>query len=163
MAETEYTSRKPLEDPGSSVLVVACSANELQPYLREFLAEYLELPEGTYDLLAVPGGSQFLTLTEYLPKFAWAGRRWVSFAVDKLQVRRIILVGHEGCAWYADERFAPALLHAFGHAERPLPDHQRDDLRRAAASLRASLSGVAVEAYFAAKRTDGHLVFARVA
>jgi hypothetical protein len=163
MAQAEYTSRKPLEDPGSNVLVVACSGHEFQPYLREFLAEHLKLPEGTYNLLAVPGGPHFMALSEYLPKFAWAGQRWVGFAVDKLQVRRIILVAHDGCAWYADERFVPALLRALGHGERPLRDHQRDDLARAAASLRASLPVVAVEAYFAAKESDGRLAFHRVA
>ncbi len=163
MAPAEYTSKRPLEDPGSSVLVVACSAHEFQPYLREFLAEHLKLADGAYNLLAVPGGPQFLTLSEYLPKFAWAGQRWVSFAVDKLQVRRIVLVGHEGCAWYADERFVPALLHALGHGGQTLSDHQRADLEHAVASLRASIPAAAVEAYFAAKGGDSHLVFARVA
>lgn len=129
--------------------------------MREFLEAHLKLAEGGYNLLSVPGGPQFMALSEYLPKFAWVGHKWVTFAIEKLQVRRIILISHEDCAWYADERFAPALMRVLGHGEASMKDRQREDLRRAAEALHASLPVASVEAYMAEKGADGHLTFSR--
>ncbi len=161
--ETVYFSQAPFEDKGSTVLVVACSSHDTLPYIREFLERHLKLPEGGYNLLAVPGGPQFMALSEYLPKFAWAGRKWLAFAVEKLNVRRIILVSHEGCSWYADERFVPVLLHKFVHGDKSTKERQRDDLKEAVGSLHASLPAVSAEAYFAEKAADGRLAFTREA
>jgi len=161
MSETIYVSQKAFEDKGSSVLVVACSSHATLPYVREFVERQLKLPEGTYNLLAVPGGPQFMAVSEYLPKFGWVGKKWIAFAVDKLEVRRVILVAHEGCSWYADERFVPALLQKIGHGDRTPKDHQRDDLKDAVASLRDAMPMVAAEAYFAEMGADGHLAFTR--
>ncbi len=161
MPETPFTTSKPIETRGGGAVVVACSANDLQPALREFLEQHLKLPEGTYYLLAVPGGPQFMALSEHLPKFAWAGQKWVGFFVEKLKVGRIVLVSHEDCAWYADERFLPAILRALGHGDLSMKDRQRNDLKHAAAALRSALPAAVVEAYFAEKTADGHLTFNR--
>jgi len=161
VSETIYTSHRPFEDKGSTVLVVACSSYATLPYVREFLDQRLKLPEGAYNLLAVPGGPQFLALSEYLPKFAWVGQKWLNFAIEKLRVRRIILISHEDCSWYADERFVPALLHKLGHGDRTSKDRQRADLKEAVASLRSTLPLAAAEAYFIEKSPDGRLIFTR--
>jgi len=163
MSELVYTSTQPFEDKGSSVLVVACAAYAYLPFLREFLDAHLKLPEGSYNLLAVPGGPQFLALSEYLPKFAWVGQKWVTFATEKLRVRRIILVSHEACVWYGDQRFVPALLHALGHGERTMKDRQIEDLKHVVASLRSSVPVASVEAYYIDKGGDGHLTVSREA
>jgi hypothetical protein len=73
MSEILYTSQAPFVEPESAVLVISCSSNAFLPYTQEFLEKHLGLGPGAYDLLAVPGGPQFLLLTEYLPKFAWGG------------------------------------------------------------------------------------------
>ncbi len=163
MAETIYVSQGTFEDRGSSVLVVACSSGSTLPYVREFLDKGLKLPDGAYNLLAVPGGPQFLALSEYLPKFGWVGQKWLGFAVDKLKVRRIILIAHQDCQWYADERFAAALLNRLGHGERTTRERQIGDLKETVSSLRAALPMTAPEAYFAGKSADGHLAFTREA
>jgi len=163
MAEAAYTTRQPAEEKGSGAVVVACSGHALQGALREFLEQQLKLPEGAYDLVAVPGGPQFMALSEHLPKFAWAGQRWVGYFVEKLKVGRVVLVAHEDCTWYADERFMPALLRALGHGELSMKDRQRRDLKQAAAALRAVLPIALVEAYFAEKTSDGRLTFGREA
>jgi hypothetical protein len=163
MSQPLYTAQKPFEDKGSSVLVVACGGYAYLPFLREFLEQHLKLTEGSYNLIAVPGGPQFLALSEYLPKFAWVGQRWMTFAIEKLQVRRIVLVSHEACVWYGDERFVPALLHALGHGERTMKDRQLDDLKHVVASLRSSVPLASVEAYYIDKGGDGHLTMSREA
>ena len=115
MPGTAFRSGKPYVDEGSAVLVVSCSSNSFLPYLREFLEKELALAEGTYDLLLVPGGPQFLLLTEYLPKFAWVGRKWITFLVERHGLKRVVVVSHDGCAWYQDERLIPAFVLKFGH------------------------------------------------
>ncbi len=163
MSDTIYTSQQPFDDKGSAILVVTCSSHATQPYVREFLEQQLKLPEGTYNLLAVPGGPQFMAVSEYLPKFAWVGQKWITFAIEKLKVRRIILISHEDCSWYADERFVSALLHKLGHGDRSAKDRQREDLKEVAAFVRSSMPMAGAEAYFIEKAANGHLAFSRVA
>jgi hypothetical protein len=161
-----YTSEKPLADKGSATLVVACSSNAYAPYLREFLERRLALPEGTYDHLAVPGGPQFLLLTEYLPKFAWAGHRWIKFLVEKNRLKRVLLITHEDCAWHDDDRMIPALLHRLtgeGSESQSTQPRQLADLRRMRDALHELVPAVSVEAYFAAKEADGRVGFTLVA
>jgi hypothetical protein len=160
-----YTSRAPLTDRGSATLVVTCSSNAFAPVIREFLEAHLNLPEGTYDHLAIPGGPQFLLLTEYLPKFAWAGHRWVKFLIEKHRLKRVVLVTHEDCAWHDDERMLPALLHRLTGEPAGTGgggvDRQLADLRRMAAAFHDLLPAVALEAYFAASEPDDRVGFIR--
>jgi hypothetical protein len=169
MAGAAYTSRAPVTDRGSATLVVTCSSNAFAPVIREFLEAHLELPEGTYDHLAVPGGPQFLLLTEYLPKFAWAGHRWVKWLVEKHRLKRVVLVTHEDCAWHDDERMLPAMLHRFtgepagGSGGAGGREREVADVRRMAVALHDLLPSVGLEAYFAAREADGRIGFSRVA
>ncbi len=157
--EVYVASARPEASP-SPVLVVACSKGSYLAATREFLERHLGLPEGGYHLLAVPGGPQFLVLSEHLPKFAWAGHRWLRFASERMGVTRVVLVAHEGCLWYEDERFVPALLHRLAHGATTA-EHQRADLRRAAEGLRSLGVPFALEAYFIAHGADGRLGFHR--
>jgi len=155
-----YVASARPERPESPVLVVACSKGSYLAATREFLERHLGLPDGGYHLLAVPGGPQFLVLSEHLPKFAWAGHRWLRFASEKMGVTRVVLVAHETCLWYEDDRFVPALLHRLAHGGTAA-QHQRDDLRRAAEGLRGLGLPFALEAYFIAQGADGRLEFYR--
>jgi hypothetical protein len=166
MPDVIYTSQAPLVDRGSATLVITCSSNAFAPVTREFLERHLGLPEGTYDHLAVPGGPQFLLLTEYLPKFAWAGHRWVKFLVEKHRLKRVVLATHEDCAWHDDDRMIPALLHRLhGEPAGAGDGHARQvgELTRMAAALHDLLPSVGLEAYFAGKEPDGRVAFTRVA
>src|SRR5512143_362151 len=135
MSGAVYVASARAEASPSPVLVVACANNAYLAATREFLERHLGLPEGGYHFLAVPGGPQFLVLSEHLPKFAWVGHRWMRFAIEKMAVTRVVLVAHERCLWYEDERFVPALLHRLAHGET-VAEHQRGDLHRAAEGLR---------------------------
>jgi len=161
MDSAVYRSQGPFAERQSATLVITCTSNAYAPYVREFLERHLGLADGTYDYLAVPGGPQFLLLGEYLPKFAWAGQRWVKFLVERHRLKRAVLISHEDCAWHDDDRMLPALVHRLtagpGEADQPA------DLRRMAAALHGHLPGIGVEAYFARKEPDGRVGFARVA
>lgn len=161
MQGTAFRSGKAYADKGSAVLVVSCSSNSFFPYLREFLEKELALAEGTYDLLLVPGGPQFLLLTEYLPKFAWVGRKWITFLVERHGLSRIVVVSHDDCAWYQEERLIPAFVLKFGHDSMSHAERQKRDLIEVVSSLHELLPATSVEAWYAEKGADGFLTFSR--
>ena len=122
-----------------AVVAVHCSDPRYQPHFQNFLRDGLKL--GRYGLVAVPGGAQCLTLTEYLPKFGWSGWRWMKFMVKLTRPSRIVLIGHFDCRWYIENRFVhdPALSR----------EKQIDDMRRARAALAERFGSVPIELYFA--------------
>jgi hypothetical protein len=124
----------------AGTVVIHCSDPRYQPHFQDFLRNGLGVPN--YALIAVPGGAQFLTLVDYLPKFSWVGWRWVKFVVDLTKPRRIILIGHEDCRWYLDFRF--------GQDPARLREKIEDDMRRARSTIRERFgSAAAVELYWA--------------
>ncbi len=163
MPESGYKSQQPFTEQQSSVLVITCTSNVFVPYVREFLEKHLGLPEGTYDWLAVPGGPQFLLLTEYLPKFAWVGQKWLKFLIERHRLKRVIVISHEDCAWYNEERLLPAFLQKYGGLDKSLKERQKDDLREVTGILRNLLAPIAIEAYYAAKGSDGFIYFTKEA
>lgn len=88
----------------SKPLVIHCSDPRFQPHFQEFIEKGLGIAH--YALIAVPGGPQCLTLSDYLPKFAWAGWRWVKVMQQVAQPPRIVLIAHDDCRWYLNMGFA---------------------------------------------------------
>jgi len=136
-----YQSSSKIHREDAEVLVVHCSDHRFQAGFREFLDQGLKLGEN-YDLLIIPGGPQCLTLIEYLPKFAWAGGRWLSFLVEQHELKRLILIAHQDCGWY---KSLPLHLHS-----SPEPrDRQEEDLRRAQRWLAKEFPELHLELYYA--------------
>ena len=136
----EVFRSEPLAGAGEAgtALVVQCSDPRYQPHFHDFLRRGLKLER--YALLAVPGGAQFLTLMDYLPKFSWAGWRWVKFIGDIAPPSRVILIAHDDCLWYKHvRRGKPAEIRA----------KQLEDLRRVEEGVRERFRDVEVELYFA--------------
>lgn len=121
-----------------AVFVVHCSDPRYQPHFQAFIREGLGIRH--YGLVAIPGGVQTLTLLDYLPKFAWSGWRWLKFMVNLTRPDRVVLISHEDCRWYLENRFADA------HTAR---EKQIGDLRRVRAQLVERFGPVRVELYFA--------------
>jgi len=142
MPEVYRTGSKPAGE--ADAVVIHCSDPRYQHHFQEFLEKHLGLDN--YGLLAVPGGHQFLTLVDYLPKFSWAGWRWVKFLMDIAKPRRVILIAHHDCLWYRDGRFS---LHRGDVRER-----QVQDLKRVQAAVAERFPEVAVELYFARLEGD---------
>ena len=130
-------------DMESGIVVVQCSDPRFQPHFQEFLRQKLGLDH--YALIAVPGGPQFLTLAEYLPKFSWVGWRWMKFLTELTRPRRVILIGHDDCRWYMDGRFF--------HHHQAVGDQQLADLRHVRDAIGERFGKLTVEVYFA--RLDG--------
>lgn len=139
MPSTQLSSK--LQHADTDVLVVHCSDHRFQAGLYEFLNMNLNLDEN-YDLLVLPGGPQCLTLAEYLPKFSWAGWKWLRFLVEKHELKRLILIAHQDCGWYKDLPF-----HLHSSSDPRL--RQEEDLRRARNTLTQELPELRVELYYA--------------
>jgi len=137
-----YQSSSKINLTDTETLVVHCSDHRIQAGIREFLDRGLKL-EQNYDLLIIPGGPQCLTLVEYLPKFAWAGSRWFRYLVEQHELKRLILIAHQDCAWY---KSLPLHLHS-----SPEPrERQEEDLRRAQRWLAGEFPQLRTELYYAA-------------
>jgi hypothetical protein len=125
----------------NQILVIHCGDYRFQGAFHEFLNRVLNLKE-TYDLLVIPGGPQSLTLVEYLPKYSWASWKWFRFFVEKHEIRRLILIQHQDCAWY--QTLPPHL-----HASTELRARQEQDLRRVIHALKRDYPDLTVELYYA--------------
>ncbi len=142
---------KPAGGAEAAVLVIHCSDARFQRHFQDFLRADLGVEH--YTLLAVPGGVQALTLVDYLPKFSWAGWRWVKFLVDLSPPARAILIAHEDCRWYLSQRF--------GTTPQEAREKQLRDLRTARAGLVDRFGKVPVELYYA-RLGDGRAAFERL-
>ena len=131
----------------SKPLVIHCSDPRYQPHFQEFLQTGLGLAH--YALIAVPGGPHCLTLSDYLPKFAWAGWRWVKVMERVAQPERIILIAHDDCRWYVSMGFVSAMTR--------LRERQIEDLKTARTELVERFS-TKVDLYYARLEGD-HAVF----
>jgi hypothetical protein len=139
MPSLQLTSKTNTADP--EALVVHCSDHRFQAAFHELLNLKLNLDEN-YDLLVLPGGPQCLTLVEYLPKFSWAGWKWVRFLVDSHDLKRLILIQHQDCAWYKELPF-----HL--HSSREPRLRQEEDLQRIGRALAKERPELVLELYFA--------------
>ena len=131
----------------SKPLVIHCSDPRYQPHFQEFLETGLGLAH--YALIAVPGGPHCLTLSDYLPKFAWAGWRWVKVMERVARPERIILIAHDDCRWYSSMGYVSGAT--------SLRERQIADLKTARTAL-AERYGAKVDLYYARLEGD-HAVF----
>jgi len=131
----------------SKPLVIHCSDPRYQPHFQEFVETGLGLAH--YALIAVPGGPHCLTLSDFLPKFAWAGWRWVKVMETVAQPERIILIAHDDCRWYVSMGFVSATT--------SLRERQIADLKTAREAL-AERFNRKVDLYYARLEGD-HAVF----
>lgn len=125
------------------VLAIHCADPRYQTAFHDFLSRDLKLER--YALVAVPGGPQFLTVSEQLPKFGWAGWRWMKFLGKLNPVDRVILIAHDDCRWY----------HNMGFLRGADPKtKQIADLHQIRAALREHFESATVECWFARLEND---------
>src|SRR5262249_12215305 len=132
-----YESLQPYEDARIHAAAVYCSDGRIGEQIDDFLHNGLGLPR--YDRVAVPGGPA--CLSGRLMAF-WEARGvedQLRFLARVHGLSRVVLIAHEGCAYYAQRLGIPAAA---------APAAQREDLFRAS-RLVESLAGVRAEPYVA--------------
>lgn len=133
----------------STALVIACNSHKFLPQTQEFLHKGLGLQ--TYDLIAIPGGVQWLTLPDILPKHNKVARWMTERLVHGHNLTRIICIAHDDCSAYTDKTALATLAHAL--TRKSVFEHQCDQLRKSGRLL-ADMFGVHPELYFAAASGD---------
>ena len=114
--------------------------------MDEFLHEGLGLPR--YDRMAIPGGGA--CLAGHMATF-WqrtALERQLSFLIEEHQLRRVVLIAHDGCAFYKNRWMGG----------RMIEEQQVADLKEAADCIQSWNPGIETERYFA-RKVDGRVAF----
>lgn len=142
-----FTSQVPFDEQRVGAAAVYCSDGRYGEQMDEFLHAGLGLPR--YDRLALPGGAACLAgylVSAYHERLAL--ERELEFLIKAHQLRRVVLIAHQGCGFYKD----------IWTGGRSVEQQQQADLRQAAEQIRSASRGVSVEAYFA-RRVEGRVVF----
>ncbi len=150
MTEHLFASDLPFEQARGGAVAVYCSDGRFGEQFYDFLYSGLGLPR--YDRLAVPGGAASLAghFAAYREGDTLASQ--LEFLVSVHGLRRVILIAHEGCAFYTER---------LGISPIDLVKKQHEDLFKAAERVRGLHRELVVEAYFA-RFDDGHVCFERV-
>jgi len=135
-----YVSSVPWNPLRPDTVILSCVDGRWREHIQEFTVKHLGA-ELRADFLAVPGGIEPLTLFDHVPKDFNFFRRRLEALVASHGTKRNIAIAHQDCAWYKERRPGPL--------RTDLQSRQIADLIRAAALLRESFPGVAVETYFA--------------
>lgn len=142
-----YVSRTPYRAERIYAAAIYCSDGRIGDQVDEFLHHGMGLPR--YDRLVCPGGPVALSGRLLALWDARGVEEQVRFLVQVHDIRTVVLVAHEGCAYYSHRLSLPA--------DR-VEAEQRTDLQKAAAAVCRLAPGVTVERYFA-RITGGSLGF----
>jgi hypothetical protein len=145
-----YCSDLPFDQSRIGAVAIYCSDGRFGEQFDDFLYGGLELPR--YDRLAVPGGAACLAghFAAYRDGDTLASQ--LEFLVSAHQLRLVILIAHEGCAFYTQR---------LGTSPIDLVSRQHEDLVKAAERVRGINGELVVEAYYA-RLDDGRVAFDRV-
>ncbi|VAX40249.1 hypothetical protein MNBD_PLANCTO03-1555 [hydrothermal vent metagenome] len=129
---------------------VYCSDGRVGEHFDDFLQQGLGLPR--YDRVALPGGPGCLAghTEARLEQEGLIGE--LKFLADAHKLERIVLIQHEGCAFYQQR---------LGVEPERAESLQKADLVRAAFQIRRVTVGLKIEGYFA-KHDGDCLVFEAV-
>ena len=144
--KTIFTSSRPFEAERVHAAAIYCSDGRYGDQVDEFLHRHLALPN--YDRLTVPGGPAWLGFrsSASISQYGLV-RDQLDFLVQVHALRRVILIAHYGCAYYARRHV--------GDADSLIPV-QIQDLRDAASTLTSWYTTLTVETYLA--RAEGQVV-----
>lgn len=143
-----FASATPFDERRVGAAAVYCSDGRFGEQMDEFLHSGLGLPR--YDRLALPGGAACLAGHSCAYHAKHALERQLEFLIREHGLTRVVLIAHEGCAFYKD----------LWLGLRTIKEHQAVDLEKGAAAIRAATPELEIEMYFA-KRKDGRVAFER--
>ncbi len=150
MTEHLFASDLPFEQARVGAVAVYGSDGRFGEQFDDFLYGGLGLPR--YDRLAVPGGAACLAghFAAYRDGDTLASQ--LEFLIGVHGLRRVILIAHEGCAFYTER---------LGISPIDLVTRQHEDLLKATERVHGLHAELVVETYFA-RFDDGHVSFERV-
>src|SRR3982751_5992469 len=99
-AATVYAARTPFDANRVGAAAVYCSDGRFGEQMDEFLHAGLGLPR--YDRLALPGGAACLAGHTCAFHAKHALERQLEFLIREHGLNRVVLIAHEGCAFYKE-------------------------------------------------------------
>ncbi len=139
-----YESPIPYESERIHAAAVYCSDGRMGEHFDDFLHTGLALPR--YDRVALPGGPGCLAGHTEARLEEEGVIDELKFLVDAHGLERVILIQHEGCAFYARR---------LGVQQERMGALQRADLVRAAFQIRRVSRELDIHAYFATRSERG--------
>jgi len=139
-----YRSLLPYESERIQAAAVYCSDGRVGEHFDDFLQSGLKLPR--YDRVALPGGPGCLAGHTEARLEQEGVIDELKFLVDAHNLKKVVLIQHEGCAFYAQR---------LGVEAERMAALQRADLVRAAFQIRRVSGDVEIEAYFARLASGG--------
>ncbi|HRP62134.1 MAG TPA: hypothetical protein PK400_02455 [Phycisphaerales bacterium] len=122
---------------------IYCSDGRVGEHFDDFLQNGLGLPR--YDRVALPGGPACLAGHTEAHVHESGVVDELKFLVDVHELERVVLIAHQGCAFYSTRLNLP----------EPFLEHQqRIDLLKAATFIRRITGIDAVDAFFARRSAD---------
>lgn len=151
-AETSmrYESRVRYEQARIHAAALYCSDGRVGEHFDDFLQNGLSLPR--YDRVSLPGGPACLAGHKQAHLEEQGVVDELQFLVEVHKLRRVVLIAHQGCAFYATR---------LELNEPRLELMQRADLVRAAAVVHRVTGLTAIDAYFA-RLDDDRVLFEQV-
>lgn len=117
---------------------VYCSDGRWGEQFDEFLQDHLALPR--YDRLAVPGGAACLARHFKTYREEEGVVEQLRFLIDTHGIEQVVLIAHEGCAFYSRRlQISPLQLES----------QQREDLQKAVRRVQQLARHLHVHGYFA--------------
>lgn len=142
-----FASRTPFDERRVGAAAIYCSDGRFGDQMDEFLHEGLGLPR--YDRIALPGGAACLAGHATACYERDALQRQLRFLIEAHELRRVVLIAHEGCAFYKD----------LWLGLRTVREQQAIDLQKAAELIESSHPHVDVDSYFALRAGDSRIAF----
>ncbi len=136
--DTAYESRLPYEHTRIHAAAIYCSDGRVGEQFDDFLQNGLHLPR--YDRVALPGGPACLAGHPQATFEEKSVMGELQFLVDVHGLQRIILIAHEGCAFYSSR---------LDLRDRRRELVQKADLVRATAVVQSVTKIDKIDAYFA--------------
>lgn len=133
-----YISPTPYHAERIYAAAMYCSDGRIGDQVDEFLHHGIGFPR--YDRLVCPGGPVALSGRLLALWDARGVEEQLRFLVEAHELKTVVLVAHEGCAYYALRlRIPPAQIES----------EQRKDLEKATEAIRKLARGVTVQCYLA--------------
>ena len=146
-----FESTVPFDTERIRAAAVYCSDGRFGDQCDELMQQALGLPR--YDRLAVPGGAACLANHFISHREEEGVVEQLRFLIRCHALERVVLIAHEGCAFYTERlRVSPLQLESL----------QREDMKKAVQRVRAIERGLRVDGFFARKTWTGKVQFETV-
>jgi hypothetical protein len=150
MCDKSYVSRLPYVKERIYAAAMYCSDGRVGEHFDDFMSDGLKLPR--YDRLALPGGPACLAGYTEARLEEEGVIDELRFLVTAHKLTRIVLIQHEGCAFYQNRLKV---------REQSIEQLQKADLVRAAYTIRHWVKLEQIEGYYL-RRTDEGILFDKV-